>query len=537
MPAVPLDLRFPLAGVDLSLAFSNQFVRQLPSGPAPSSRDAINVRGYDTETTRFRGASRPGLSQWKTAQVAGRTWIVQSMEMFTGVGFNTPSGGTVQQSLSGRVVLLVAVADGNVYTASPDDVIYTAAINATANTPPLNVTGLCYSAANNQKLFIVDGENMVFYDPPTDTVFPWVASAGSLPIDSDGNRPRGITTWRGRTVLWGLPKDPQNWFMSRVATPTDFDYSPASTSATQAVAGNNAPAGFIGDVINTAIPYSDDVLIWGGDSSIYLMAGDPMAGGQIDRVTGAIGMAWGRPWCVDPYGTIYFFSTRPGVYSMIPGQEPQRISQGIEQLILDIDTGSNVILLLWNDRLQGLHVFVTPLTVPGETTHFFWEQRTQAWQPDRFASPNFDPLCACIFDGNNPGDRVPLIGCWDGYIRRIDHEATQDDYLEIPSFVLIGPIDTPNQDVVHLYDLQAILGETSGDVTYEIFVGETAESALDRPAIRSGVWKAGHNPLTYIDVAGRAIYIKLSSTDKWAMENIRAKVASTGEVRMRGVER
>src|SRR6202020_709199 len=118
-------------------------------------------------------------------------------------------------------------------------------------------------------------------------------------------------------------------------------YNPVPYVATAAVAGNNSTVGVVGDVVTALIPYSDDLLIFGGDHTIYIMTGDPAAGGQIDLVSDAIGMAFGIPWCKDPYGTVYFFSNRTGIYTLVPGQAPVRISQNIEQILFGIDTGTN----------------------------------------------------------------------------------------------------------------------------------------------------------------------------------------------------
>ncbi len=394
-PEILKDLHFPKAGIDLSMGFNRQPNR--PAGPngeyARTTPTGLNVRGFDPASNRMRGGSRKGFSKYIPTQVSGAVFIVQDLNLLTGSGYKNP-GGVTQTSNSGRVVTLVAVSQGNVYVTTPGGTSWTAAINGTPVTPALNFSGVIFSSANNQKLYFADGINYAFYDPSVNTVFPWVASSGILPRDNVGNAPRLIVTWRGRTVLSGLIDDPQNWFMSRVSDPTDWNYSPLSVSPSQAVAGNNSPLGFIGDVVTTIIPYNDDTCFWGGDHTIWLMNGDPMAGGQIDLVSDIIGMAWGIPWCKDPYGNVYFVSNRTGIYSLVPGQQPQRISQPIEQLLVTIDTGANSIRLVWDDRFQGLHVFVSPLAAPAVTTHFFWEQRSGAWWQDQFGSTNHDPI-AC----------------------------------------------------------------------------------------------------------------------------------------------
>lgn len=529
------DAHFPRAGLDVSSSFTKQPPRDVSNGSGDYARSTpfgLNVRGFDPVLNRDRGGSRCGLSKYIAAPIVA-DWLVQELALIVSTEATLP-----QQSNLGRIVSLVGVSQGDVYRALAGDTTWTQATNATGNTPPLNYTGILFSAANAGKLWFADGVNWCYYDPRTNTVNLWAPLAPSLlPVDSAGNTPRLICTWRGRTVLSGLLLDPQNWFMSRVGDPTDFDYSPASVSPTQAIAGNNAPQGLIGDVVTALIPYSDDVLFVGGDHTIYMINGDPMAGGQIDLVSDAIGIAWGQAWCKDPYGNLYVFSNRAGIFTMVPGQQPQRISQAIEQLLQTIDTGNNSIRMIWNDRFQGLHVFVTPLSAPGPAggvTHFFYEQRTGAWWLDQFADINHDPLCCVTFDGNQAADRIPLIGCWDGYVRGVDPDATTDDGRDIESSIYIGPILTQDLDDMLLKDLQAVMSETASPISYSVYVGSSAEKALESDPVASGTWQPGRNPDSLVRRSGHAVYVKLSSSDPWSMETIRMRIASTGKVRRRG---
>ncbi len=414
----------------------------------------------------------------------------------------------MQTSSSGRIVSLVAVSGGNVYVASPGATSWVQAINATGRTTPLSSSGIVSSTALNQKLWFADGTNWTYYDPSDNTCHIWTASAGTLPVGTDGGKPRLICNWRGRVVLSGLVVGGQNWFLSRVSVPTDFDFAPTPSTSDQAVAGNDSPLGLIGDVVTSLIPYRDDTLIVGGDHTIYQFAGDPAAGGSIYLITDSIGMAWGSPWCKGPDGTLYFVSNRTGIYAMQPGQgPPQRISQPIDSLLIPIDTGSNTIRLIWDDRFQGMHIFITPTGAQAAATHYFWEQRAGAWWQDEFTNPAHNPLCVTTFDGNDPGDRRPLIGSWDGYVRAIDPTATDDDGTPIESSVMLGPVLTPNFDDVMLKDIQALLGESSGNVTFAIYIGRTPEAALSsNPVCVTRTWvPAEGSPSAGVQIISSAI--------------------------------
>lgn len=530
-----IDLHFPFAGMDVSQSFGKQPNRPAVQGQyARTTPLGINVRTFDSQA-RARGGSRPGLVKYVSTQPGDVGYITQELTTLVTTGQADPGGGTVQPSQSGRLVLLVSVSQGNVYTCPSGGNTWTAAVNSTGDTPPLNITGLMQSTANNQKLFFADGTNRVYYTPLDNTLRLWVLTAGIFPTDSDGNTPRLICTWRGRIVMSGLLKDPSLIVMSKVSDPFDFNYAPdLPVPPDSAWSGAVGPQGKPPDVINALIPYTDDILIVGMDSSIALFRGDPNYGGSIDSVTTTIGMAWGRAWCMDPAGVVYFFSNRTGVFAFVPGNQPQRISQAIDSLLLDVDTGLNAVNLQWSDRFQQLHVWITLLTSPADAVHYVWESRSNAWWQDTFTSQYKNPLCCTTFDGNEADDRVALIGSWDGYIRSISSEAVTDDGDAIVTSVTIGPFLTKYNDSVMLKEVQGVLGSDSGDVTYSVYCDQTAEQALVSTAVSTGTWTAGRNLTDAVRRAGYAAYVKITSSVAWAMENIRCVVDTQGKVRQRG---
>lgn len=524
-----LSLHFPFAGLDVSQAVGKQPNR--PAAEGKYSRTCAvgkNVRAYFQG--RARGGSRPGTEKFISTRPGNVRYITQHLAKIV-VMEDSP----VQPSQSGRRVVLVAVSQGNVYYCDAGDTAWTTATNNTGNSPPLIATGLMQSAVNNQKLYFADGTNWAYFDPETNSVETWTASAGSLPEDADGNTPRLICNWRGRIVLSGIIGNPNQIFASKVSDPTDFDYAPAvPVPADSAWSSSTGPQGNTGDVIAGLIPYTDDQLIIGMDSSMAIFRGDPMAGGSLDAVTTTIGMAWGEAWCMDPTGTIYFFSNRTGVFQFTPGQLPQRMSMAVDSQLLAVNTGEYGVRMIWNDRYKTMHVFITLLTTAMATTHYTWESQANAWWQDVFTNTDHNPLCCLVFDGNDPQDRVALIGSWDGYVRSISSEATDDDGTAILSEVWIGPFLTKYSDAVLLKEVQAVMGADSEDVTYEIVVGDTAEEALEATSVASGVWSAGRNFTDNVRRAGYAAYVKLTSASDWAMESIRAVLDIRGAVRQRG---
>ncbi len=101
--------------------------------------------------------------------------------------------------------------------------------------------------------------------------------------------------YRGRVVLSGNPNYPHQWYMSRQADIWDYAY--LASDAQSPVAGNNTDAGEVGDIVTALVPYKDDYLIFGCSSTLWVMRGDPAAGGSLDEVDLTVGMFGANSWC------------------------------------------------------------------------------------------------------------------------------------------------------------------------------------------------------------------------------------------------
>jgi hypothetical protein len=212
-------------------------------------------------------------------------------------------------------------------------------------------------------IYMTDGLEYKRYDPATETVFDWTpTSGGSMPL-----RARILETWRGRAVLARAEAEPQNIYFSAVADPRDWNLSPRTLKSTSAVNLNTAPrAGLIPDIVNCFIPYSDDLAVIGCDHSIYRLAGDPLLGGEVQTITTQIGMAFGRPWCMDDSGVIYFMSSMGSFYRMVPapGALPEKISTNIDALSQGIDLSRFTCRMVWDSRLNGIRIRYTLINDP-----------------------------------------------------------------------------------------------------------------------------------------------------------------------------
>lgn len=498
--SVTARLPWPVAGLSDRVAYSRQDEATTP--------DCANVRGYEPTTGRLRGGSRAGHSKYVSSQVNGSN-AIQFMDHVV-VGANVATASV-------RTFYNVAVAGGNVakFTSSAVTTATSGSGALSSTTPYLGGSELF------GKMYFADGSNWKLWTASTNTVSAWAASAGTLPA-SGANTPRLICTWRGRIVLSGIIGDDQNWFMTAVGNALDMDFSPAVETPTAAVAGNDSDLGKVGDMVTALIPFSDDLLIVGGDHTIYQFSGDPRSGGQLDRISDITGMAFGYAWCKDPEGRIYFWGSRGGLWRMVVDSQPERLSNAVETRLASVDLSTTAVKLAWDDRSQSVMVYLTPLDGTAGV-HYCYDVRNNAWYRDTFATAAHQPRCVHELDGDGPGDRVVLQGCGDGYIRKIDYAAKGDDGSVISSYVFFGPVHTREHNAFRLNELSLIVGSSSGaDLAYSVHVGKTAAEAVAATATFSGTWAATR---TYKDrrrALGSELYLKISLAtlgQGWAYES------------------
>lgn len=437
---------------------------------------------------------------------------------------DTPTVGT-------RLVRFLAVSNGEVRLF--DSTGSTAITNGASFNP---TAPAIFAAQNGLDLYFADGSGTYrYYNHNTNAIATWTPTAGSLPVDSNKITARLITTWRGRTVLSGIIGDPGNWFMSAINDPLDWDYAPTTASLQDAVSGSTSEtADLMSDIINGVMAYNNDIMVFFGDHSIFQMTGDPMNGGTLDLLVEGIGAAFGRAFCRDGVGNLYFFSTHCGVYAFTPGTpQPVKISQNIDFRLQAVDLSTNIIRMAYDHRMQGLWLFITPLDQVTATMHYFFDIRTKGWFPIKFGAKALDPFVVQVMDADDPDDRMIMMGGTDGKIRIMSLDATTDDGYAISSYVFIGPLTTQIQAAVLLRDLQAYMAETSGSVTWSIYHGDHPENALLSTPYSGGTWTAGRNASNQVQRIGHAFYIKLASTNAWELETIVARAIDRGRIRRR----
>lgn len=375
-------------------------------------------------------------------------------------------------------------------------------------------------------VFMIDGTNAKYYDLATDAVKDWATDVtdGTLP-----SLPRLLARYRGRAVLSGVVADPHNWFMSKVGDPFDFDYSPATTTAIQAVAGNASEVGLVGDVVTALMPFNDDAMLIGCDSTLWQMSGDPAAGGSIDLVSEDTGVAW-NAWTQDPNGAIWFLGV-DGVYRIFPGERPVKMTANrLDRRFRAVDLSANRAMMAWDFLRQGLMLVITGVGSGSVATSFFYDERADAWVDETFPAA-IGPSFMYGYDAEDPDDVEFLLGSKDGYIRKFDETESDDDGTAFTSTVRFPPIAVTDGNTEGIITfLNAVLAQNSGAVTMNVYTGQTAEqcAAATTPKFARTLGQ-GNSAFGTGRIRGRYVQIELTSTARWAFENLNFTIEPSGQ--------
>jgi hypothetical protein len=389
------------------------------------------------------------------------------------------------------------------------------------------------------KLFMSDGLSYKYLDAvpstanPNGQVLDWQSkSTGAIPV-----RGRLLFPWRARVGVGRTPDDPHNFYLSEQENPFGWDFNAVVPSVGDAIAGNLSSAGLVPDLPNSFCPYSDDLLFVFCDHSIWRITGSPLKGGEIDKITSIVGGSFGKCWCFDPEGNVYWHGARGGIYTGSPQGGFKRIStDSIDQDLAEIDTSANYVELHWSDYngVQGIHVFVFPFGAGGTIRQaWFFERRTGGWHPQKFGSDGatgVQPTAALVLDGDGPSDRVVLVAGEDGIIGALDPTAKSDRGYPIQSSVLIGPLVAPTNRRIRMTELEVTLASDQSGCGFELYASDVPDDIGD--AVQSGELVAGFNR---VRVRARARYIFLRlfngiAGKVWRFESATIKAYPAGRV-------
>ncbi len=324
------------------------------------------------------------------------------------------------------------------------------------------------------------------------TVYP-DGSSGSLPAKLYLG-----ALYRGRAVLSGNPNDPHQWYMSRQLNPFDFAY--VANDAQTPVAGTNADAGKVGDIVRALIPFHDDFMIFGCASSMHYLQGDPAAGGELHSIDDFSGIFGARSWCFDKIGDLYLFGD-DGISRIKRGSIFVENLSGLNlpNLLKDraADPTTHRIVLGYDKRRDGIVIAITLLS-NGSNSNYFYDIKGEGFFPEVY--PDVGGIYSMLYySANNESNADLILGCTDGYLRKFDDTAKDDNIGDtdqtISSHVLMPIQDLSSEDDDGQGRLNSVTLELSGGasngshsdsdgVTLDVHVRDSAETLVE--AVKDG---------------------------------------------------
>jgi WD40 repeat protein len=467
-------------------------------------------------------------SDGKTAKFAGDfTQVWSGTNSAAGqqrAAINVAWNTGIDETGSTRYQVTLAIAGGTVKKIDRTSV--TTVTNGAAALSPMART--IYAASFGVLTFFADGVSHKYYDARTNEMKDWAADVvyGKLPEDSNGGF-TGLERWGNRLLAFGLEDDPSNFYFSARANP--FDWKPVVGQSGAAVTARLGPTGLFPEVLVAAIPYNDDLLVLGGDHTLYQLSLDPAVDGVLNLISDTVGIAPGRAWCRDGYGSVYFFGNNGGIYRLSLNGPPQRISnRTIDQRTVDIDVANSIIHLEWDAKRQGIWVFVTS-KLALHTTHYYYDFRTEGWFPVKFVTRHMNPNAIIVRDQDSAQDRRILMGGNDGYVREFSDELLSDNGTAFAKHFVIGPW-TPQQmggRSLAIDSMDVSLGRES-QAYMELWVADDPESAVTRGqvAFQTEVF-GGEINCSCPRIRGRAIGMKVSSAFGREMEFEGVRLSAT----------
>ncbi|HPS56374.1 MAG TPA: hypothetical protein PLP05_12315, partial [Sedimentisphaerales bacterium] len=374
------------------------------------------------------------------------------------------------------------------------------------------------------------------------TVYPHDDDTSSVKVNGTmPDEPTIITLYRGKIILSGDPNSPHVIYMSEMANPFNFSYGGDSQISASAISGGYV--GEIGDVITAVIPYKDDYAIIGCSQAMWLLRGDPVAGGSIDQISFSTGLFDKTSYTWDSEGNLYFLDSN-GIYVLPAGfGAVNNISKDILPDFVDdtaLTPDVHRVTMTYDRQKHGILICKTDVD-NGNNQNFWFDLRTGGLFPEEYPA-DCSVYSSSYYPADEPQYRKLFLGCRDGFIRSFDtalaKDQTRDSEQAINSYMLIGPGQIASEDTQSLLtQLIFVLSNDSDTIDYELYTSLVAESAVvnaqddNVPAQFIGTISGGISFTIRPRIRGSFLILKLSNNaldETWAFEKITGQLVYAG---------
>lgn len=385
--------------------------------------------------------------------------------------------------------------------------------------------------------------SLMVYDPANGTYTEVVATPG---LGTVPTQCRLVALYKDRIVLanqstvLGGDNAPHMVYFSRQGDELDWDFSETDVGAAWATV-TTEQSGRLPAPCTALIAFTDDYMVFGSHSAIFAMRGDPRLDGTFGVLSHTLGIVDSHAWCRDSSNRVIFLSHQ-GLGAIVSGTSGYAGGIGVDVLskaplpreLRNIDVVNNTVLMAYDPDAVGVHIFITPNTAGMGMGHWFYDIESDAFWPVGLP-PTMEPTALCYYNADESTRSGVLLGCRDGYVRRLSELAFTDDGTTIDAFCDYGPIML-NGDALGsgaTRELVGVLDEQSQNATWSVRTGKTAEEAFAATARsdNTGTLTAGRGYTHRPRAQGRAAFVRISGGGGWAVEQLALTRESKGRER------
>ena len=487
-----LSLRFPVGGVVRRLAFESQAPFTTP--------DALNVWPTQWDTGRERGGSRPGLTSVGSVGGAPYNWCNATWGV-TGGGTRreiavTHANGTSVSNGANSWATYIQSAPGSDFSSCA---VYLNRLFQATSAGKIRSVNL-NSPGVGQEL---------------------VATAGTAP-----EKCGIVVAWGDRLVVAGKFDDPHLVLACRIGDYQDWDY--AAIDQSSAWVSSGATGGIISDPVTSAIPHNRDCLLVGCTDSLWVLRGNPAAGGQSYVLSSEVGPLSQTAWCRTGNDYVLML-TRDGLYTMQPGcgDPPTSLSrEKIPEALMSISPESgDKAFVGYDHRFRGVHIHVR--YAGGQAVYYYHDLQSGGFWP---MSTTYDLCLVPSLRRASTATRsavLPIAGS--GAVYQYDLASTE----AFQSYVLHGPVKLGSaHGSGNVMEARCVLATESDRVSWGIRTGASPQDAFTASESFVGRdWdQEGINYAQHPRVGGNAAYVKLEATGsrRFSVDELTLLVRETG---------
>lgn len=373
------------------------------------------------------------------------------------------------------------------------------------------------------------------YDPAAQTLTNLVNTNG---VDTEvlGVVPVGcplIEEYRGRLVFGG---NGTNWYMSRVFTPTDWDYGTDPADPARAISSTLSTTGKSPQIMTAFLAAGDDYMLMSSLNTLYVMRGDPAYGGDLLPTGKTSGIVASRAACVAPDG-IYFLS-RNGLERWTGGEPEPTSFAKCPDALKGIDPNYYHPVLIYDGERESVLIFISGKSSYAARVAWMYHIPTGGFWP---FYPVFDPQAAVVGRGYYNNANKVLIGGRDGWVYYLERNGKRDQWpgVTFKTRLVLGPfrLSEPMHEGV-IQRMGAILSTQDDGCTIAVHVANTPQEAaraamIESTPLFSQTLSRGRNPGITPRTRGQGACVRLydAGGTRWRVSELTMDILPGGRSR------